>query len=370
MKFTAEKNDLYETIANASKACAAKSALNILDGILLTLEGNTLTATGYDLEIGIKVSMTADGQENGKIVTDPKLLTEMIKKMPGETIDVTLVDNKTLKVTSGKSMLSVPCRLGDDFPNIIETKKENTFVINAKLLKEMFSRVNYAVSRTKPELEAVKMEIENNVFYTVTTDANRLAAKHCQFECEDIDILIPEKAVASLLRSITEEDSETDISISVEKNQISISKPNYVLISRLLENKFVQYKRILTAPFNRVLTLDTKEMILSMERCLFLQSEKLKIPATCTFEGEYIKITCKTPHGAIDDEMSFKVKEGDFSDFSINFNPRYMLEALQKSTTDEVMISFESALKPFLITPTENNGEFMFIVVPVRSGWA
>ncbi|MCL1831565.1 MAG: DNA polymerase III subunit beta [Oscillospiraceae bacterium] len=368
MKFTAEKNELYETITNASKACATKSALNILDGVLLTLENNTLTVTGYDLEIGIKVSMTVNGDEDGKIVADPKLLSEMTKKMQGDMIDVTLIDNKLLKVTSGKSTLSIPCRSGSDFPNIIETKKENTFEISEKLLKDMFLRVNYAVSRTKPELEAIKMEIEDNVFYTVATDANRLAAKHCTVENENMDIIIPDKAVSSLLRVLTDDEkSEEKVNISIEKNQISISKPNYVLISRLLENNFVQYKRILTAPFNRTMLINVKELALSMERCLFLQSDKLKIPATCTFEDSCMKINCKTPHGAIDDELEYKPKEGDFADFSINFNPRFMLEALQKTTTEEILVSFESSIKPIMITPPDNNGEFMFIIVPIRS---
>jgi DNA polymerase-3 subunit beta len=158
MKFIAEKNELYEIISNASKACAMKSALNILDGILLTLEGNKLTATGYDLEIAIKVSMNVDGMEDGKAVADPKLLSEMIKKMQGDNVEFILVDNKSIKVTSGKSgnsKLSVPCKPGDEFPNIVEVRSDSerkSFEIGSKILKEMFSRVSFAVSRTKPEL--------------------------------------------------------------------------------------------------------------------------------------------------------------------------------------------------------------------------
>jgi DNA polymerase-3 subunit beta len=377
MKFTAEKNELYEIISNASKACALKSALNILDGVLLTLESNTLTVTGYDLEIGIKVSMNVDGSEDGKIVVDPKLLSEMIKKMSGENVKFELSNEsngKTVKVTSGKSKLNLPCKSGEEFPNIIEIKPDSaersSFEIPGKLLKEMFSRVNYAVSRTKPELEAIKLEIEDNLFYTVATDANRLAAKHCRLENPNVDVLIPEKAVSSLLRSLSDsENSEgsENVSISVDKSQISVSKPNYVLISRLLESKFVQYKRIIDAPFNRVMTVNVKEMILSMERCLFLQSDKLKIPATCSFDDSYMKIDCKTAHGGINDEIPVSIKEGEFSDFSINFNPRFMLEALQKAGCEEVKISFEGSLKPFKITPLEDNGDFVFIVVPVRS---
>jgi len=60
-------------------------------------------------------------------------------------------------------------------------------------------------------------------------------------------------------------------------------------------------------------------------------------------------------------------KDGDFSGFTIHFNPRFMLEALQKTYCDEIKISFEGNLNPFKITPVEDNGEFIFIIVPIRS---
>ena len=377
MKFSADKNTLYEAVSSASKACALKSALNILDGVLLDLDGDTLTVTGYDLEIGIKVSMEVAGKQDGKVVTDPRLFSEMVKKMPGDTVDFILVDDKNIKITSGKSKLSIPCKSGDEFPGLIELKKDTSFEISEKLLKEMFMRVGFAVSRTNQEFEAIRMEIENNLFYTVATDGNRLAAKHCAIENEDVSFTIPEKAVSSLVKSLSDEAPNDDtlppktVNVFVDRNQICISKENYVLISRLLEGKFVNYKRIIEADFPRVLTVNVKELALSMERCLLLQSDKLRIPVTCSVGNGFMNITCKTTLGAIDEEIPATIKDGDFLDYSINFNPRFMLEALQKTNCDEVKISFDGSLKPFKITPLENNdqdnGGFIFVIVPIRS---
>jgi len=366
MKFSVEKNSLYEAISSASKACALKSALNILDGVLLSLTDDILTVTGYDLEIGIKVSIKVDGHEEGNVVTDPRLLSEMVKKMPGDDINFEVVENKTIKITSGKSKLNIPCKLGEEFPNVIELKKDTSFDISEKLLKDMLIRVGFAVSRTNQELECIKIEIENNVFFTVATDGNRLAAKYCNIENQDINCTIPEKAVASLIRSLSDDEEKT-VNISVDKNQICISKENYVLISRLLEGKFVNYKRIIESEFPKVLTVNVKELVLSMERCLLLMSDKLRMPVICEIADGFMKIACKTTLGSIDEEIPVEIKDSDFSDFNINFNPRFMLEALQKTNCEEVMIAFDSSLKPFKITPIEDNGEFIFIIVPIRS---
>jgi len=371
MKFSADKNSLYEAIQGASKACAVKSALNILDGVMLSLSGDKLTATGYDLEVGIKITVSVDGREDGVTVTDPRLLSEMVRKMPGDNLEFVLTGGREIKITSGKFVLSLPCKSGDDFPNIIELKKDFSFKMKEKLLKDMLTRVEFSASRndTNPSLTGIKMEIEDNVFYSVATDGNRLAAKFCTVENPNADFIIPEKAVMSLIRSLSDDESKF-VDILVDRNQICVSKENYMVISRLLDGKFVNYKRIIEAPFPRVTEVNVKELSSSMERCLLLMSEKIKSPAAISFENGFMKISCKTTVGSIEEEIPVEIKEGEFDDFTIYFNPRFMLEALQKTFSEKVKISFDGVFKPFKITPAgseQDSGEFIFIVVPIRS---
>jgi DNA polymerase-3 subunit beta len=101
-------------------------------------------------------------------------------------------------------------------------------------------------------------------------------------------------------------------------------------------------------------------------------NEKLKSPVSCSVIDDCMKISCKTSLGAIDEEITVSVKSGEFTEpdsknFNIYFNPRFMLEALQKTYCDEVNICFNGNLNPFKITPLDDNGEFIFIIVPIRS---
>ena len=54
MKFSCQKETILGAVQTTSKAAASKSSIPALEGILLELEGNTLTVTGYNLDIGIK----------------------------------------------------------------------------------------------------------------------------------------------------------------------------------------------------------------------------------------------------------------------------------------------------------------------------
>ena len=50
MKFNCEKHILQEAVGIASRAVSARSALPVLEGILLEANGDTLKLTGYDLK--------------------------------------------------------------------------------------------------------------------------------------------------------------------------------------------------------------------------------------------------------------------------------------------------------------------------------
>ena len=82
MKFKADKNVLFEAVTSASKACAAKSSITALEGVLFSLKGNNLTVSGYDLEMGITTVVPVNGLEDGEIVLNAKIVSEMIRKMP------------------------------------------------------------------------------------------------------------------------------------------------------------------------------------------------------------------------------------------------------------------------------------------------
>ena len=379
MKFNADKNLFHETIISASKACAGKSALSILDGILLTLTENKLVITGYDLDIGIKSTITVDGTEDGHCITDPKLLSEMVKKMPGDSIDFTL-EEKTIKITSGKSKLNLPYKSGDEFPNIIEIKKETAFEMSEKVLRDLLVRVEFATSPLKPELECVHVNIKEDMLCSVASDSNRMAYNSCggghvafgESAAAEVKFSMPMKAVYALVRELSAE-SDKKVSVSVDKKQICVSKENFVLISRLLEAEYFNYQRVLENEFTKVITVEVKELMSALERYLLITSEKFKIPTVLSVESTecgFMRLFCKTPTGELEDEIPITVVEGEFDKFELNFNPRFMLEALQRTGCDNVVIGLSQSLKPFKIVPPlsdESGLGFVYIIVPIRS---
>ena len=73
MKCTCDQTILVKALNTVSKAVTSRTTIPILKGILLNLEGDTLTLTASDLEISIEKTIQVKGMENGSLVVSAKL---------------------------------------------------------------------------------------------------------------------------------------------------------------------------------------------------------------------------------------------------------------------------------------------------------
>ncbi|MCL2086414.1 MAG: DNA polymerase III subunit beta [Oscillospiraceae bacterium] len=374
MKFKADKGRLFEAVVNASKACAVKTVFNALDGVLLSLSGNVLTVTGYDLEIGIRTKIKVEGQEDGDIVVDARLFGDMVKRMPGDIpVDVSVIDGKDVNIQSGKVKLKIGGISAKDFPNIIELNDSVSLKLKEVILKSMLSQVHHAIAQndTNPGLRGARFEIKEGNLYIVGTDSVRMALKKENLSFENIAFTVPEKTVAELIRNLSDSD-EDEVRIIIDKNQICFIKENYIIFSRLLDGKFIDYNRIVDFEVKREFIINCRDLIHSLERSLLLITEKYKSPVVLSLsdsnEKVEVKVSCKTSLGSFEEFLEIRqniIVEENTNEFSIAFNPRFMIDALKNSGCDEVKLCIKSEFSPIkIVSLTE--GDFAFIVVPVR----
>lgn len=111
MNIVCDKVLLSAAIDGVSKAVTMRSAIPVLEGILLKAEGFQLTLTGYDLEMGIVTTIEANVKEAGEIVLNAKLLSSMISRMPAGQVTITSAENgKQRSRVVLPSLRSSPCR--------------------------------------------------------------------------------------------------------------------------------------------------------------------------------------------------------------------------------------------------------------------
>ena len=100
MQLICDKQLLVDAVANVSRAVSSKNTLAALEGVLLRAKNNTLSLTGYDLELAISTEIEADVREAGEIVLSARIFLDMIRRMPSEQISISS-DAKMLTLVKG-----------------------------------------------------------------------------------------------------------------------------------------------------------------------------------------------------------------------------------------------------------------------------
>ena len=140
MKINCSKALLVEAVSNVSRAVSPKSPIPALEGILIKAANNSVTLTGYDLELGIVTSVEADVKEAGEVVIPAKLLLDIIRKIPSENILIS-TDEKQLAVIKGAAaeftILGIPA---EDYPELPAVDEESSLVMKQGTLKSMIDQ--------------------------------------------------------------------------------------------------------------------------------------------------------------------------------------------------------------------------------------
>jgi len=243
MKFTCSKEALLAAVQITSKAASGKTTMPSLEGVLMELEGNTLTITGYDLDMGIKTSIGVNGMESGNTIINAKMAGDIIRKMPSGDINFQCDQNNIAEISGKETNFSVMCMEASNYPNVPQVNSEKSFSMPQRLLKNMINGTKFAVAvnDSKPALMGCKFEIEDNVLSVAAVDGVRIALRQEPLTYNNISFIIPAKTLDELTHILSDDDDK-NVTLSIDKNQISFKIDNYIMISRLLDGDFISYK--------------------------------------------------------------------------------------------------------------------------------
>lgn len=364
MKFSVAKEIILEAFLTTAKASSAKSTIAALEGLLLELNDNKLTITGYNLEIGIRTEIPVENGENGSTVINARILCEIVRKMPSGTLEFDIGENKTAIIKGGHTEFSIMCMRADEYPPVPQTGAVSGFTMPQQLLKSMIIQTKYACATTdtKPALTGCRFEIENNVLSVAAVDGIRIALRQENVTFEDIDFIVPNRTLEELTHILSDE-KDNNVTVCIDKNQISFEVGKYTMISRLINGEFLDYKKHLNCEGSVFAEVNCREIIDMLDRAMLVINEKNKSPIRCEFGSDSITMSCTTTLGKINDKINIKYNG---EPITIGFNAKFLLDAFKACDTDKVKVILTgSAVSPVIILPMEGNS-FTFFLLPMR----
>lgn len=363
MKFNCNRQKLNEAVVNVQKAVSSKSTIPALEGILIKTENNKIKLCGYDLELGITTSIEANIKEQGAIVLNAKLFSDIIRKMPEDNIYIETDEKLIAYIKSGKVDYKIIGISDTEYPELPSVTDINIIDIEGESLKSMIHQTLYAVSDKdiKPAHKGSLFEIANNTIKIISVDGYRLAIRTEQIEYKgEKSFIVPGKSLSEVEKLIS--DDTKNVRLTVGDRHIIFKIEEYSIITRLINDDFMNYKAAIPKVHSTEVKVSTRKFTNAVERMSLLISDKLKSPIRCKIEEGLIKTSCNTSIGQAYDEFEAEINGADVE---IGFDNKYFLDAMRFSETDEVKIQFNGTLSPIVILPSEGES-FIFLVLPVR----
>ncbi|MBQ8568062.1 MAG: DNA polymerase III subunit beta [Oscillospiraceae bacterium] len=368
MKFICSQTKLMEALNNVTRAVPPKSTIPALEGIKLMIDKNVLELTGYDLELGIQTKIEVSSDDYGEVIVNAKLFTEIVRKMDSDTITISIDDKLKMTISGATAEYNILALSADDYPALPDYDTGDSFNLPQSLLKNMINQTIFAVAvdDKKPVLMGELFDIQDGSFNLVAIDGYRLAVRHEKLDTDNrYNFVVKGKAlqeVAKLLKDDDKSEEKHEVILHVSKRHVIFEVNGYMVISRLLEGDFHNYKASIPQNHTTEIVLKTKDIISSLERCSLLINEKMKAPVKCLFDAGQVKISCSTALGKLSDEFDVEIS-GNMVE--IGFNCRYLLEAMKATESDKVKLYLNGGLAPMKVLPLEGDA-YTFLVLPVR----
>lgn len=378
MKFTIKRNTFIQKLNDVQRAISSKTTIPILTGLKLDVTSDQIILTGSDSDISIETVLDAKKEDNGLTIADPgkivlpaHFFSDIVKRLPEESMTVEITDGFQTKISSGAAEFTINGLDANNYPHLPELDGNDQIQLSGNVFKQLISQTVIAVSsqESRPILTGVHFSIDGDQFMAVATDSHRLSQRKIklpQANSGKYDVIIPGKSLVELSRMIGEENP--DVIMRISENQVLFTLGDTAFYSRLLEGNYPDTSRLIPKESTTTLEFNAPALLAAIERASLLSHESRNnvVKLAIATADNQIVISGNSPDvGNVEEQLDAKAVDGD--DLEISFNPDYMKDALRSFGQTEILVSFTSALRPFTLVPTEDKENFIQLITPVRT---
>jgi len=375
MKLKIKREILLENINKVAKAISTKNLIPILSGIKFELskKGLTLTASNNDITIQSFIELKEENMSidsEGTIIIQGKEILDIVRIIPDEDINIEVIDN--LKVLIYNDDLKIKYDLNainkNEYPNISLELTEKPIIITSTLLLEIVKQTSFATSNdeSRPVLTGINFKINGNIMEVSATDSYRLARKLINLENvseENYNIIVPCRNIVEFSRIIIGNDSK--IEFHIFNNKILLKENNLLFQSRLINGNYPNTTNLLPEDSMLKITAKLARLHNVIEQASILSSDKEKNTVSLSTENNVLKVkSVSNEKGKA--EMEMNVNKNNNEEITISFSAKYMMDALNGLSSDEVELSFVGEVKP-IVLKNINDDTVIQLVLPIRT---
>jgi DNA polymerase III subunit beta len=370
MQFEVKRDILLKSLNFVQGIVEKKNTLPILSNVLLLLKDGKLSIIATDLDI-----IFYDEIEDVKIVkegsttTSAAILYDILRKISSNSdLKFYLKSENKLSLKSENSDFNLLCLPTDNFPSFADEFEGQEIPINNNRFLKLLNKTKISISNddTRHYLNGIFLhltEAHGRSFLTgVATDSHRLSSSSLEIEnsFDFNSLILPRKTVFQLCSILAE--TSNQLTIQTSENKIKFSLGKMKLISKVIDGKFPDYKKVVPTKNDKILIISSKDFINSIERVASVSLDR-KEGVKLLINKDNVQLSVNSANSG---EGNEKLKaEFSSENLNISFNSKYLVDIASEVEDKNLKMNLNDSVSPVLIEDESDKNSY-YVIMPMK----
>lgn len=384
MKVLCLQDNLAKGLSVVSRAVATRSALPVLENILLATDGGRLKLSATNLEIALTCWIGAAVEEEGAITVPARTFVDLVNALPAEEVTLSLNERtNTLHVKCGRFGNNVRGIAAGDFPASIPNDNAANIHVPPDVLRSLIEWGAFAAAtdESRPILTGALVKFEKHdatggtQVTAASSDGFRISA--CKAMLPDNGIatsaIIPARALAELSRAIRMggvqfSAQENPVNITIAPNHAVFHLDNISMVAQVIDGNFPDYKGVTPKSWTTRVVINTPDFIKACKVASVFAHESSNVvrlniaPGNDALPGSVTVAAASSQTGDNTGRLDATV-EGE--PLEICFNVKFLLDVLSVAGTPQIALELTTPDKPSALRPM-GRAEFVHVLSPMQ----
>ncbi len=370
MQFVVKRDILLRSLNFVQGVVEKKNTLPILSNVLLQLKDKKLSIVATDLDI-IFYDEISDVKiiNEGSTTTSAAILYDILRKISSNSeLNFDLKSENKLSLKSENADFNLLCLPTDNFPTFTDEFDGLEIPLNKGRFLKLLNKTKISISNddTRHYLNGIFLHLTEahgrNFLTGVATDSHRLSSSSLEIEnTSDFNsIILPKKTVFQLCSLLTE--TSEQLSMQTTDNKIKFTLGKIKLISKVIDGKFPDYKKVVPTSNEKVLNVSSKEFINSIERVASVSLDR-KEGVKLLINKDNVQLSVNSANSG---EGNEKIKAEFNSDkLNISFNSKYLIDIASAIEDRNLKMNLKDSTSPVLVEDASDKNSY-YVIMPMK----
>lgn len=363
MKLQVTQENLAKALNTVARVANTRNTLPILSNVLLKTSNNRLSIAATNLDIAISHFVGSKIEQEGSITVPARLMQDFVTSLPDSILKLELENNK-LHISTDQYQSTINGVPADEFPVMPTISGGSSASLAAPEFKKALQQVVFAASNddARPVLTGVYFHSKNSEIIAAATDSYRLAENKLGKNKTAVEFLVPASAAADLLRIIN--DSDKEVTITHDDQQAQFQTGDVTLVARLVEGNYPDYRKLIPTKFATMAKLKRADFI-NIVKVSSLFARESAGSVTLHVDKDKKEVSINAVASQLGENTATAAAEITGSG-EVTLNSRYLIEALNAFSTEDIEFCFNGKLEPCILRATEEPN-YLHLIMPLRS---